>query len=102
MTTTTAQLDAFQAALHAANAEHYAELNAKIPGYFAADGIEYTMGKKNAKFCITTCGQKSVLLFVELESGSILKAAGFNAPAKGARGNIATTKAQAGTGWLYR
>ncbi|MCW2764021.1 MAG: hypothetical protein JWR85_4222 [Marmoricola sp.] len=102
MTTTTAQLQAFQAALHEVNAAHYAELNAKIPGYFAADAIEFSVGKKNAKFCITTCGQKSVLLFVELATGNILKAAGFNTPAKGARGNIATSKPQAGSGWLYR
>lgn len=102
MTTTTAQLDAFKAALIEVNMAHYAELNEKIPGYFAADGIDYTVGKKNAKFCITSGSSRAVLLFVELETGNILKAAGFNAPAKGARGNIATTKAQAGTGWLYR
>ena len=100
--TTTEQLDSFKAALIAVNMAHYAELNAKIPGYFAADGIEYTVGKKNAKFCMTSGGSKAVLLFVELETGNILKAAGFNTPAKGARGNIATTAPQDGTGWLYR
>jgi hypothetical protein len=98
--TTDLQLEAFRAALDAANAAHYAELAAKIPGYFR--GVTVERGPKNARFVIESGGQRSVLLFVELETGNILKAAGWKAPAKGVRGNIATTAPRAGTGWLYR
>ena len=50
--------------------------------------IQY--GSKNAKIVRVDPGSKggSVYCFIELESGAILKAAGWNAPAKGARGSI--------------
>ncbi len=95
-----AQIEAFRVAIEAVNAEYYAELSEKIPGYFK--GVSIEMGKKNARFVIDVGGQRSVLFFVELESGNILKAAGWKAPAKGVRGNVASSKPQAGSGWLYR
>jgi hypothetical protein len=94
------KIEAFRAAVEAANREHYAELSAKIPGYFG--GVTIEAGKKFARFVIETAGQRCVLFFVELETGNILKAAGWKAPAKGIRGNVETTKPQAGTGWTYR
>lgn len=95
-----ANIETFRAAVEAVNAEHYAELNAKIPGYFS--GVSVELGKKFARFVINGNSTRSVLFFVEIETGNILKAAGWKAPAKGVRGNIATTKPQAGTGWTYR
>ncbi len=97
---TIAQLETFRAAIEAVNRENLAELIAKIPGYFG--GVTVEMGKKNARFVMETGGQRCVIFFVELETGNILKAAGWKVPAKGIRGNIATTVPQAGTGWTYR
>lgn len=96
---TTEQLNVFLSKLNAVNAEYYTRTMPTFPGYF--DGITMSIGKKNAKFITSTAGQRSVLLFVELETGNILKAAGWNAPAKGNRGNILTTEPQPMTGWLY-
>jgi hypothetical protein len=99
--TTDQQLESFRAALDAANAAHYAKEYPGLPlGYFG--GVTVERGPKNARFVIESGATRSVLLFVELETGNILKAAGWKAPAKGVRGNIATTEPRAGTGWLYR
>ena len=100
MTTTPEQLEAFRAQLEEVNAEYFRTNMPTLPDYFG--GVTFTVGKKNARFSMTSGGQGQVLLFVDMATGNILKAAGYNVPAKGARGNIATTKPQAGTGWLYR
>jgi len=50
--------------------------------------VEVTEGPKNWKIIVTTFGQRSVHSFVERATGNILKPAGWNAPAKGVRGNI--------------
>lgn len=98
MPITDEQIEAFRVKLEEVNAEHYKDM--KIPGYFG--GVEALKGRKNVKYAITTGGQRYVLCFVEIETGTILKAAGWNAPAKGGRGNIATTIPGDGTRWLYR
>jgi hypothetical protein len=46
------------------------------------------MGKRYAKLIRDDNVQKSVYCFVDLTNGNVLKAAGWSAPAKGARGNI--------------
>ena len=57
---------------------------------FNAPTLSIDWGRKNAKVVMDNNGQRSVHHFVELETGNILKAAGWSAPAKGIRGNIAT------------
>lgn len=53
-------------------------------------------------------GQRSAYCFIDLSNGDILKAAGWKAPAKGARGNIFNDNCDVGTranvygGGLYR
>lgn len=42
-------------------------------------------------------GQRSVYCFIDLSNGDILKAAGWKAPAKGARGNIFNENCDVGT-----
>lgn len=42
-------------------------------------------------------GQRSVYCFIDLRNGDILKAAGWKAPAKGARGNIFNDECDVGT-----
>jgi len=96
---TDTQLDEFRLKLDKVNREYY-ESEMTIPDYFG--GIEMKKGSKNAKYLITTGGSRSVLLFVDLQTGDILKAATFTAPAKGSRGNIATTVPEHRTHWLYR
>jgi hypothetical protein len=53
-------------------------------------GIE--VGKRFARITITSWGQKAVHCFVEMATGDIYKAAGWNAPAKGVRGNVHNEK----------
>lgn len=48
-----------------------------------------TKGKKNAKIIVSD-PHTSVFCFIDLSTGNILKAAGWKAPAKHARGNIHT------------
>jgi hypothetical protein len=50
--------------------------------------VQVLEGPKNWKIVVTTYGQRSVHSFVERSTGNILKPAGWNAPAKGVRGNI--------------
>lgn len=98
---TNEQIESFRIKMHEANEAHYAELESKIPGYYG--GITVSIGKKNAKYILETSGSKTVVCFVELETGNILKAASWNTPAKGARGHIDTTAPQcAGSHWLYK
>lgn len=51
-----------------------------------------TPGVKNVRIIMKARGDKggSVHAFVSLETGDLLKAAGWKAPAKGARGNLVT------------
>lgn len=42
-------------------------------------------------------GQSSVYCFIDLNTGDILKAAGWNSPAKGVRGNIFNENCDVGT-----
>lgn len=73
-------LDKFAAALTSAKAAHMAiHFPNLTPETYSAKA-----GKKYAK--VTT--DRSVFCFVDLATGDILKAAGYNAPAKGARGHI--------------
>lgn len=64
-------------------------------------------GSKNIRVvCITGGGvSASAYCFIEKETGTILKTAGWKMPAKGARGNIFNPETYARmdhtTGWLY-
>lgn len=65
--------------------------NAMISKYYASSfpgldpkKLEYSVGKKYVKVISST----SVWAFIDISNGNILKAAGRNAPAKHARGNI--------------
>lgn len=49
-----------------------------------------TPGAKVVRIVVERHGSKSVHAFVDLATGDLYKAAGWKAPAKGARGNIAT------------
>ena len=98
---TDAQIEAFRQKIENVYREDYKELEAKIPGYFG--GITVQKGKKNVKYISETSGSKSVVCFVEIETGNVLKAASWAAPAKGARGHIDTVQpGPVGSHWLYR
>jgi len=56
--------------------------------HLSPDVLELVQGKKYIKVVRTDGVSRSVFCFLDSE-GSILKAAGWNAPAKGARGNLA-------------
>lgn len=85
----TQELDAFVHALTVAKAAH---MKAEFP-MLEPVGYGYTVGKKYAR--ITESKRGGVFCFVDLANGDILKAAGFNAPAKnGSRGNIANGAAE--------
>lgn len=53
-------------------------------GTFEAD----IAGKRYVRILHVTHGQRSAYAFIELETGDILKPAGYKGPAKHARGNI--------------
>lgn len=56
---------------------------------FGIPQLRVKKGKKNAKIIVTEQGRdKSVYCFVDMNTGDVLKAASWSAPAKGARGNI--------------
>ncbi|AXH72695.1 MAG: hypothetical protein [Caudoviricetes sp.] len=65
--------------------------NANAPGL---SEIEFVVqpGKKNVRVVKYVYGQGSVWCFIEMATGNILKAAGFKAPAKGARGHISENR----------
>jgi hypothetical protein len=99
-----AALTAFVAKVNAVHAAKNAEMGAKNPAmadYFKP--IELEAGSKNIRVVHQGGGSRSVYCFVA--TGNILKAAGWKAPAKGARGNIYKPESYAGadcyTGWLY-
>lgn len=97
MTVTTEQLAAFCAAV-----------DAKRKAYFIAQGYDsqvphmdpttFEMGAKNARIVVSEYKgtHRSAFCFVRLEDGAILKTAGWKAPAKGVRGNIANGAADVG------
>ena len=53
-----------------------------------ADAVEFIPGRKFGKVVFAGKWQRSVHSFVELSTGDLLKAAGWNAPAKGVRFNL--------------
>lgn len=57
--------------------------------------ISFERGQKYARI-VEEGNQRSVFCFVDLSNGDILKAAGWKAPAKHARGNIANGATQVG------
>lgn len=72
--------------------------------YFKPVTLE--VGSKNVRVVQHT-GTESVYCFVNIETGDILKAAGYKAPAKGARGNIFNPETYkryklGSIGWMYR
>lgn len=81
-------------------------------GYSDTDPTAYfkpvqTMeGAKRIRVVSVNGSSRSVVCFVDKDTGDILKAACWNAPAKGARGNIYDPKTfsdiDAHGGWLYR
>lgn len=77
------QIDTFVAQLQTAQVAHYQEAfpNLKVPIMSAEVGRKYVK-------IVKTDSQTSVFCFLDRATGDILKAAGWNAPAKGARGHI--------------
>jgi len=60
-------------------------------------------GRKYTRIVATYGGQRSVYCFIDAE-GNIYKAAGWKAPAKGIRANLATldlSRLDWNTGWMY-
>jgi hypothetical protein len=79
--------------------------NLKWGEYFKP--VEIRMGSKNVKVIQFAGSSKSAYCFVSIATGDIFMAASWNAPAKGARGNIYQLDKLAGadmsgTGWLYK
>jgi len=94
---TQAEIIAFADALQVKLAEHH--VNAKNVGDAPAISVEF--GPKYARIVRTDWGdQRSVYGFVEIVTGNLLKAAGWKAPAKHARGNIHNSDPLVGCG-LY-
>jgi hypothetical protein len=59
-------------------------------------------GKKWVKIVRADAAQKSVFCFVDPQTGDLYKAATWNAPAKGIRGNIYESKRPINGGQFYR
>jgi len=89
-----AQLAEFCAAVDAMRAPHFADMPASPQPYAAP--MRFERGVKFARIVKKDGGQESVYCFVRLDDGAILKAAGWKAPAKHARGNIANGAADVG------
>lgn len=80
--------------------KYFAGCEAIYNAYHKANGwsdinkneYEYSVGKRYIKVIYKTGSQRSVHSFVDMKMGvsfgDVLKPAGWNAPAKGARGNI--------------
>jgi hypothetical protein len=72
--------------------EHLAAHFPRLPDSGETDGIELKFGKRYAKLIRVTTSRtgssRSVYGFVDIDTGDILKPAGWKAPAKHARGNI--------------
>lgn len=84
---TNAELDAFVAAV---SARHNAGLRAAYPSCeLNWETLGVQPGRKYARLVTMFNGQpRSAFAFVDLSNGDILKCAGWNSPAKHARGNI--------------
>lgn len=67
-------------------------------GTFNHAHVGYSMGRKYARLTVPNGSNLdgSCFCFVDLANGNILKAAGWSAPAKGARGNISNGAADVG------
>lgn len=103
MTDFNAALTTFLAALDAANAKVNATMTA-LPNYYKPVTVE--PGSKYIRVVQTAGNSRSVSCFVEKSTGNILKAAGWKAPAKGARANIFKPETFVGKvdshgSWLY-
>ena len=109
-TPSTLSFDAALAAFVAAVQEGFDKQNAKMAtnfpeGYYKP--IKLEAGSKNIRLVCTAGHGRSVYCFVEKATGNVLKAAGWKAPAKGARASIykpesyAAAKSDCYTGWLY-
>jgi hypothetical protein len=73
------------------------------------DGYSYelnTRGSKYFKVEMLSHGSRSVYCFIDKRSGDIYKAAGWRAPAKGARGSVLISESYTNSdwsgGWLYK
>lgn len=85
--------------------------NEQMKNWSASTGKPYyeyptvEAGSKFLRIVRTSAGSRSVACFVEKSTGNILKAAGWKAPAKGARANIyqpeSFAKCDAHGSWLY-
>jgi len=99
----------FATAIDASTKEHaktFSNLDWSDDGTGFFKPVSVKKNQKRAKV-ITHNGQTSVYCFVDIATGDILKAAGWSAPAKGARGNIFDPATYEGaelysTGWMYR
>ena len=95
-------LSNFLAALDGANAKVNATMT-NCPNYYKPVTVE--AGSKYLRIVQTSGGSRSVACFVEKATGNILKAAGWKAPAKGARANIfkpeSFAKCDSHGSWLY-
>lgn len=61
-----------------------------------AGSFEIEPGKRYDKvISVSTYGSRSVHAFIDRETGDLFKPAGWKAPAKGARGNVATAESRA-------
>lgn len=87
-------LNTFAAALTQMWADHAAKSGYVLPPPVAT----LEMGKKFVRVCRTETTGRSAYAFIELETGNILKPAGWKGPAKGVRGNILGTNPLAGCG----
>lgn len=71
-------------------------LGAEDYAHFAKSGWGTTLvaerGKRFIRIVAEGNGQRSAWAFVDTTNGDVLKAAGWKAPAKGARGNIFDSK----------
>lgn len=89
------QLAKFCAAVDALRAEYFAR-NRLLVSAGMEKPVAFERGRVNARIVCGPEGQRSVFCFVRLADGAILKAAGYKAPAKGVRGNIANGAADVG------
>ena len=80
------------------------EKNPAMADYYKPVELEH--GTKNIRVVFTSNSQRHVHCFIDKTTGSILKPAGWKAPAKGVRGSIYKPEtyahADAYGGWLYR
>lgn len=69
-----------------------AKVQEKVNSYYeesqSVPTITLKKSRRYAKLITENYNQKSAFCFVDLTNGNILKCASWNAPAKGARGNI--------------